>query len=325
MSLGQLHFTPVQATIGGVVLGATVVNRLFACGGVTGISGMIQNLFKKQPRSISFVCGLIGSGLALSMTPSAIASDISMLRFGIAGCFVSLGTFLANGCTSGHGICGLSRLSKRSFVAVASFMTCGAVVSTLTGTAQALGTTSVQLHPSTDLSGDYTQLLACAASTSLLFVLTGFLSTNQSPNSALALAHEFAAGVSFGMGLILSGMTNPSKVASFLTMQPGLWDPSLMFVMGGAVMVALPFFQYVLRKLVPSKATTLSGAPFNLPTNSTIDAKLVLGSALFGAGWGLCGICPGPALASLASLQPPILVFLGSYLGTSAALVTTNA
>lgn len=101
------------------------------------------------------------------------------------------------------------------------------------------------------------------------------------------------AGLLFGTGLILSGMTDPAKVTAFLDVA-GAWDPSLAFVMGGALLVALPAF-YVARR----RGATLTGAPLQLPAAQRIDRRLLAGSATFGAGWGLAGYCPGPALASL--------------------------
>lgn len=103
------------------------------------------------------------------------------------------------------------------------------------------------------------------------------------------------AGLIFGIGLILSGMTNPGKVIAFLDLA-GRWDPSLGFVMGGAILVAL----FAARWAV-GRTQSLTGAAMRMPTATRIDRRLVLGSLTFGVGWGLAGYCPGPALASLAS------------------------
>src|SRR5450830_111036 len=102
------------------------------------------------------------------------------------------------------------------------------------------------------------------------------------------------AGLLFGFGLILSGITDPAKVTAFLDVA-GSWDPSLTCVMGGALLVALPAFQFARRR-----GTTLHGEPLQLPTARRIDRRLVGGSIAFGVGWGLSGYCPGPALASLS-------------------------
>ena len=104
-----------------------------------------------------------------------------------------------------------------------------------------------------------------------------------------------ASGLLFGIGLIVSGMTDPSKVIGFLDLA-GRWDPSLAFVMAGAIAVAAIAFRFAARR-----STALLGAPMRLPGARTIDRRLVLGGLCFGAGWGLAGYCPGPALASLLS------------------------
>ncbi|NLD14963.1 MAG: hypothetical protein GX665_07730 [Gammaproteobacteria bacterium] len=101
---------------------------------------------------------------------------------------------------------------------------------------------------------------------------------------------SFLLGLLFGLGLIISGMSNPAKVQGFLDLA-GHWDPSLALVMGGAVGVGLLGFTLVVRR-----GRSLLGGVLQLPTKTLIDRRLVIGSALFGIGWGLAGICPGPAL-----------------------------
>ena len=115
---------------------------------------------------------------------------------------------------------------------------------------------------------------------------------------------EFAVGLIFGMGLMLSGMTDPSKVIGFLDLF-GSWDPSLALVMGGAILVGLFAFTFAKKR-----TTTFLGGVLRFPTNTDIDKKLIIGSLMFGTGWGLTGICPGPALVSMAGGQPKALVFV---------------
>ena len=115
---------------------------------------------------------------------------------------------------------------------------------------------------------------------------------------------EFLVGLLFGLGLILSGMTDPSKVLGFLDIF-GLWDPSLAFVMGGAI--AVGFFAFAWAK---KRTVNFLGGALHLPTSSQIDKPLVVGAVLFGAGWGLAGFCPGPALVTLASGQIKAAVFV---------------
>jgi uncharacterized protein len=116
------------------------------------------------------------------------------------------------------------------------------------------------------------------------------------------------AGLVFGWGLIISGMANPAKVIGFLDLSMP-WDPSLMFVMGGAIALGLPGFL-----LAKRLKNSLMGLPMNLPTNTHVDKKLLLGAALFGAGWGIGGFCPGPAVVAAASLATDGLIFIAAML-----------
>lgn len=112
------------------------------------------------------------------------------------------------------------------------------------------------------------------------------------------------AGLLFGIGLLLSGMANPTKVIGFLDLA-GSWDPSLALVMAGAIGAALPAFT-----MARKRSTAWAGCALALPSATQIDAPLVLGSLTFGVGWGLAGYCPGPALVSLGTGSVPTVVFV---------------
>ena len=114
----------------------------------------------------------------------------------------------------------------------------------------------------------------------------------------------FAAGLLFGMGLLLSGMADPAKVIGFLDLA-GYWDPSLALVMGGAIAVAVLPFTWARRQ-----SRSLLGAPMQLPQKRELDRRLIGGSLLFGIGWGIAGICPGPAVALLLTGYWQILLFV---------------
>ena len=116
------------------------------------------------------------------------------------------------------------------------------------------------------------------------------------------------SGLVFGFGLILSGMANPAKVIGFLDIA-GSWDPSLAFVMGGAI--AIGFFAF---KYAETRDTTLLGEELNLPRNNTVDKRLIGGSLVFGAGWGLGGFCPGPGLVSLGMGYSGGIIFVLSMI-----------
>nr|WP_241963413.1 DUF6691 family protein [Paracoccus suum] len=118
----------------------------------------------------------------------------------------------------------------------------------------------------------------------------------------------FFSGLIFGLGLVISGMANPAKVLNFLDLA-GTWDPSLAFVMAGAMTTAFIGYRLVWRRKAP-----VLDASFDLPAQSRIDRPLILGAALFGIGWGIGGFCPGPAWAALPLLAPGTLVFLPAML-----------
>jgi len=119
---------------------------------------------------------------------------------------------------------------------------------------------------------------------------------------------EFVVGLIFGLGLLLSGMTDPGKVHGFLDLF-GVWDPSLALVMGGAIGVG--FFAFAIAK---KRTRTFLGGALKLPQSNQIDKRLVLGAVLFGAGWGLAGFCPGPALVSMAAGEIKALAFVAAML-----------
>ncbi|CAN5882944.1 YeeE/YedE family protein [soil metagenome] len=120
------------------------------------------------------------------------------------------------------------------------------------------------------------------------------------------------SGALFGLGLAVSGMANPQKVIGFLDVTGG-WDPTLIFVMGGALLVALPSFRLIFGRRRPVLAKA-----FELPAARQVDTRLVGGSALFGIGWGLSGFCPGPAVAALvpaiAAGNAPVFAFVAAMI-----------
>ncbi|MBY0469171.1 MAG: YeeE/YedE family protein, partial [Burkholderiaceae bacterium] len=116
------------------------------------------------------------------------------------------------------------------------------------------------------------------------------------------------AGLFFGLGLIVSGMADPAKVLGFLDLG-GAWDPSLAFVMAGAIAVAAPAFAVARKRTV-----SLLGATMKLPASRDIDARLLIGSVVFGVGWGIAGFCPGPGLVALGMGEIKALVFVSALL-----------
>lgn len=127
-------------------------------------------------------------------------------------------------------------------------------------------------------------------------------------NHFSTLLFALLSGLTFGIGLILAGMANPAKVLAFLDLA-GLWDPSLGLVMGGAIAVGLVAFT-----LAKKRTKSFLGLPMNLPTSRIIDKRLIIGSLIFGIGWGLVGICPAPAFVLLGTGSLKGIVFLVAML-----------
>ncbi len=124
------------------------------------------------------------------------------------------------------------------------------------------------------------------------------------------------AGIIFGAGLTISDMVNPARVLDFLDFA-GSWDPTLVFVMAGGLVVTTVGYRLIFWRSAP-----LCTDQFNLPTQRQVDLPLLGGAALFGIGWGLAGICPGPAITDLATLQPKVLLFVVAML---AGMIAANA
>ncbi len=129
---------------------------------------------------------------------------------------------------------------------------------------------------------------------------------------------SFAIGLVFGIGLLISGMTQPEKIFGFLDLF-GRWDPSLAFVMGGALVVAAIGFY-----LAGRRGRSLLGDPLSLPTKDEIDPRLLAGAAIFGIGWGLAGVCPAPAIVNLGFASTPAFIFAAAMLAGMAIYGVTQ-
>lgn len=133
----------------------------------------------------------------------------------------------------------------------------------------------------------------------------------------MSILVQFAIGLVFGLGLVVAGMSDPAKVLNFLdvgAIPTGGWDASLAFVMAGAIAVTFTGFRLVLRRPQP-----FFGGAFQIPTATAIDARIIAGSAIFGLGWGLAGLCPGPAFTALTTGGAPAAVFVLAMLAGMAA------
>jgi uncharacterized membrane protein YedE/YeeE len=124
----------------------------------------------------------------------------------------------------------------------------------------------------------------------------------------MRLASAFLIGLIFGLGIIVSGMINPAKVLNFFDVA-GSWDPSLAFVMGGALITTMIGYRFVLARPAP-----WFGGSFKLPVGSRIDARLLGGAALFGIGWGIAGFCPGGAIPALGTGRTEVIIFMAALI-----------
>ncbi len=126
----------------------------------------------------------------------------------------------------------------------------------------------------------------------------------------LRIVITYLIGLTFGLGIMISGMANPAKVLNFFDVA-GTWDPSLIFVMGGALVVTFIGYRLIFGK-GPKKP--VMDETFQIPQNRTIDTRLLGGSAVFGLGWGIAGFCPGGALPAVGSLKPEVLIFAAALI-----------
>lgn len=258
------------------------------------------------------------------------AQPLSLLGYALAGFFVGFGTRLSNGCTSGHGICGLARLSKRSFVSVLTFMAVAATTTVFTSPTSSLaGYTEFLRTP----AGTDSQLLELAANAVTFTFVTAAIAARWF-HTCVTSSGKFGAaavgGALFARGLSLSGMVKSTKVKGFLDVRglaDGTWDPTLAFVMMGGLAVSWTAYQWIeghqtikTKKTLKAPLALKPGTQFQVPSSTTIDKNLVFGAGVFGLGWGIAGICPGPGLFLLGTGASPIITswmpsfIVGSYL-----------
>ncbi|KAJ1018797.1 hypothetical protein NDA16_004602 [Ustilago loliicola] len=304
----------------------------------------------------------VEAGLGVSILDSVHSGkQVSLLTTAALGALVGFGTKLGNGCTSGHFLCGLSRLSLRSVAATATFFGVAVLthVSNLSKAAvQVPGATSTfASHLPASFTKPSISTLLTLQTPALVYLvaprLLGAISSQEDTKQKSArqlLAAKImalAVGVHFSFALGISGMTKPSKVLGFLSLSPrlissGVWDPSLaMVAIGGIIPASIAYFNQVkpkqdeLRRLstqTTSKKADKSDAHFRpqlslvspewkTPANPyKIDARLIIGSILFGLGWGATGLCPGPALTSLSALGTEVFAH-GSLSSVSELLI----
>lgn len=341
-----------SSTSGGVIIGIASTALLILTGKLTGLSGIVEEALipprgydvswvEHKSQALTYVVGLVGSGFIYSLYKpefiSATTSDISTLTI-LSGVLVGFGTRMGSGCTSGHGVCGLPRLSKRSLVAVSTFMAHGAIGAVIgRKLAESYYFTNISIQALDNLPQFGVNLPLILTSTGIfsLFAIIkhykhGHLKHSHKKDDdhddsiKINYKEHFSnllTSLMFGLGLAVSGMCDSNKVKDFLDFSGSRgWDPSLAAVMGGAVAFNLVSF-YLLRStkmtpiFAPSKGTMDKIIKVgNDPANILINYKLIVGSAIFGLGWGIGGVCPGPAFVLLGSGATIVKVFIPSLM-----------
>jgi uncharacterized protein len=348
---------PTLNNIPVIVLGLGSTVLLLTNGDIMGASGILSPIFiqpkdtwNTQRWKFVFVASFIGAAngyllLVLGDTHALqqdqdMMSSPSIMRYPMAGLLVGFGTRLGNGCTSGHGISGLARWSRRSLAAVGTFMASAMVTASLWSPPEFLqrivtqpsSHDTISSSSSSSSSGSIqgngivlaTTLLPLLAATAMKCGHFFAKSGGQVPQSSKMIGAFFSGGL-FATGLAVSGMILPSKVMGFLNVSTifsssrAYYDPTLAFVMMGGLMVSFVGYQY---KKYMRREKPIMAEQYNIPTNTVIDLRLLLGASCFGIGWGLVGLCPGPALFQASTGNLTVLYYwmpsflVGSYLGT---------
>jgi uncharacterized membrane protein YedE/YeeE len=314
-----------MALFGGALIALSSSLNYIFFGKITGLSGYLFYVlgFKFGPLFRLRLCFLVGMVTVVDLYYNFAGrfmwglpvldkeESINILSWILGGLLIGFGVRWSGGCTSGHGVCGLPRFSKRSLIAVCIFMSTG------------IGTASINavigpLPPELkfDVESKYwyniiPRIFLSAYQLSTAIYIIFYLFTNRSRVDKIAPLAYFVMGCIFGLGLLISGMCSRQKILHFLALNKD-WDPSLAFVMASAVGINLLTFQYIIRR-----KSAVFVQEVDLP-DTYLDKGIYIGPAMFGVGWGLTGLCPGPALTNITvlgfALFLVVLIFSGQYL-----------
>jgi uncharacterized membrane protein YedE/YeeE len=309
-----------QGAIGGILLGISASLFRFLAGRISGLSGIVEGMVKVDGEAwqYTYVAGLFLSGLIFNeLLPSSYAdSNLTFPVLALAGVISGFGTRLAGGCTSGHGLCGLGRFSPRSLTSVLIFMIFGALAASIT---RSESFRPMFTDSNAELPGTFMYFLPSL----IIFVLgvrrvqnlkashtpsaSGKLPVYTPTSPAMHLA-SFLCSFLFGAGLSVSGMVNSQRVLAFLDFngEEG-WDPTLMSVLCAGLVVTSLSFPYLqkhdFKTVVQGHSLKKILKIGKTPENMVIDWKLVVGSILFGIGWGVSGLCPGPGIIAFGAYK----------------------
>ncbi|KAE8355627.1 hypothetical protein BDV28DRAFT_30699 [Aspergillus coremiiformis] len=310
-------FTPVHTSLGALLLFQSSSGLLVHNGAVFGVSSLLSGcVFRPSRDNLPIVAGLWSSVVPVYFfvpsliplyppAPNSWASVVSTLATGF---LLGWGTKNGRGCTSGHMLCGLSRLSPRSFIATAIFFTTALLAANVVSRGQNIPSCPPGVPCYTPMYPSLAELVFMVGTTILTFVTNVFVIPwvlKRSENSRTIFS--YLAGLQFGMGLFFSGMANPAKVLRFFAFPTDLsrFDPSLALVILFGIGPSLITFLAVKpgQKAGESKPTLADSWRLPTATVADIDWRFIAGAAGFGVAWGLRGVCPGPAVLR-AILQP---------------------
>jgi uncharacterized membrane protein YedE/YeeE len=279
----------LNAAVGGALLSFSVLIFSIVYGRVVGISGIVNNaVFKKNLWQILFLLGMIIIGIF--QEKANLSQDLK--KMGLSGFLVGFGVTMGNGCTSGHGLCGLARKSKRSIVAVLTFMVTAMVTRLFVND---LLNEEIVYQEGVNISEMNIYLLKIA-------VLGALIGSFFSKKLHIGFVSLFV-GMIFALGLSISGMIVPENILRFLNLSLVLNDAEILQFVNpsmGVVLIAGLLPNFIMHKFITTGlAKPLSGCKWNFPHSTIVDLRLVLGAVMFGIGWGIGGICPGPGVVLL--------------------------
>ncbi|BEJ17075.1 hypothetical protein CspHIS471_0604760 [Cutaneotrichosporon sp. HIS471] len=327
-----MPFTPIQTFFGGLLMHVSSVGLLMGTGRVMGASGIMDGaiLGDHAKWRWAFLTGMVLAPTVVAVTGlesilpgngAELYAAAPLARLALSGALVGFGAKLGSGCTSGHFLCGSSRLAPRSLVAVMTFMMSAIATAKLVPAKYLVDPLPAinPVYPPTwalpALGGlVLAAILARNAINAILPQACKPATTNGDSNGVqngngqageckytpAQLLPYFMSGLTFSFGLIASGMVSPLKVMGFLRVPPPLetWDPSLTLIVAGAVIPNMIHWFSLKKASGDSPKPILSWEKWQVPTRRDITPRLVIGALIFGMGWGLGGICPGPGIVT---------------------------
>lgn len=293
-------FTPVEAVVGATLIQVATTSYAYLMGRTIGFSSLLYDLVTKPTtRSVSLVGGLAAAVAVVRLwLPSfwPVYSQVGLPFYGAAGALVGWGTCWGSGCTSGHMLAGLSRLRWRSFVATCTFSFTAVIISTLLNLAPECPNAPCYIPDFSNVGDNIWKLVSLVVGS---YTVSYLVLPQLKPSATARVLAGLNSGFLFGMGLFLSGMASPAKPLGFLAfLTPRKFDPSLAAIIIFAIIPNI----FVWRRILPQTPTSpqsehpLFEDRWNLPWSDATPPRFIVGNAIFGLGWGLMGVCPGPGL-----------------------------